>query len=432
MSDMKKIYHKHGDGVQDPDLVVQTDPLFRDVLGSGFDRRDFLKISAATAAAVGSGMMAGPSFAAKKKWDPVIKLGYIPITDAAALLTAHEMGFFKKEGIDSVRPTLIRGWSPLVEGFSSHRFNLVHLLAPIPVAMRYNTNFPVKITAWDHTNGSATVVGKDTGIKTAADLGGKQFAVPYWYSNHNIISQKMMRAAGVTPVIRPQSAKLAANECNIIVLPPPSMPPALAAKTIDAYCVAEPFAALGEVKAGGKILRFTGDVWKGHPCCVVAMHEEDTTDPDRAAWAQGVHNAVIEAQIYLSENREEMSEVLSRDGQKYYPFPKEVVKRAMTYYDPAYYNNPHAIQHKEWGQDRINFQAWPYPSATKLNVQYLKESVLTGDTAFLDKLTPEHVAEDLVNYEFVKKALEANPKWKNDSSVPQSGDPYTREELFAV
>lgn len=432
MSDMKKIYHKHGDGVQDPDLVVQADPLFRDVLGSGFDRRDFLKISAATAAAVGSGMMAGPSFAAKKKWDPVIKLGYIPITDAAALLTAHEMGFFKKEGIDSVRPTLIRGWSPLVEGFSSHRFNLVHLLAPIPVAMRYNTNFPVKITAWDHTNGSATVVGKDTGIKTAADLGGKQFAVPYWYSNHNIISQKMMRAAGVTPVIRPQSAKLAANECNIIVLPPPSMPPALAAKTIDAYCVAEPFAALGEVKAGGKILRFTGDVWKGHPCCVVAMHEEDTTDPDRAAWAQGVHNAVIEAQIYLSENRDKMSEVLSRDGQKYYPFPKEVVKRAMTYYDPAYYNNPHAIQHKEWGQDRINFQAWPYPSATKLNVQYLKESVLTGDTAFLDKLTPEHVAEDLVNYEFVKKALEANPKWKNDSSVPQSGDPYTREELFEV
>ena len=49
---MKKIYQKHGDGVQDPNLEVQTDPLFRDVLGSGVNRRDFLKISAATAAAV--------------------------------------------------------------------------------------------------------------------------------------------------------------------------------------------------------------------------------------------------------------------------------------------------------------------------------------------------------------------------------------------
>jgi NitT/TauT family transport system substrate-binding protein len=65
-------------------------------------------------------------------------------------------------------------------------------------------------------------------------------------------------------------------------------------------------------------------------------------------------------------------------------------------------------------------------------VEYLKDSVLTGDTAFLEKLTPEFVAEDLVNYDFVKKALEANPKWKTDSSVPQSGDPYTREELFVI
>lgn len=432
MTDMKKIYQKHGDGIQDPNLVVEYDPLFSNVLGSGIDRRDFLKIGAAAALGGLGGMMSSPAFAKPKQWDPVIRMGYIPITDAAALLTAHEMGFFKKQGIDSVRPTLIRGWSPLVEAFSSHRFNLTHLLAPIPVAMRYNSNFPVKITAWDHTNGSAIVVGKDTGIKTAKDLGGKQFAVPYWYSNHNIISQKMMKAAGIKPVIRPQDAKLAPDECNIIVLPPPSMPPALAAKSIDGYCVAEPFAALGEVKAGGKILRFTGDVWKGHPCCVVVMHEDDTMDPDRAAWAQGVHNAIIEAQIYLGENRESMSEILSRDGKKYYPFPKEVVKRAMMFYDPAYYKNPHAVQHKEWGQDRINFQAWPYPSATKLNVSALKETVLTGDTAFLDKLTPEHVAKDLVNYDFVKKALEANPKWKNDSSVPQSGDPYTREEVFEV
>ncbi len=429
MTDMKKIYQQHGDGIQDPNLVVESDPLFNSVLGTGVNRRDFLKAGIAAAIA---GSVSQPSFAKEKKFDPVVRLGYIPITDAAALLVAHEMGFFKKQGIDSVRPTLIRGWSPLVEGFSSHRFNLTHLLAPIPVAMRYNSNFPVKVTAWDHTNGSAIAVGKNTGIKTAKDLGGKQFAVPYWYSNHNIISQKMMRAAGITPVIRPQSAKLAKNECNIIVLPPPSMPPALAAKSIDAYCVAEPFAALGEMKAGAKILRFTGDVWKGHPCCVVVMHEADTMDPDRAAWAQGVHNAIIEAQIYLGENREAMAVMLSRDGKKYYPFPKEVVKRALMHYDPAYYKNPHAIQHTGWDQDRINFQAWPYPSATKLNVSALQDTVLTGDTAFLKNLSPDHVAKDLVNYDFVKKALEANPKWKNDSSVPQSGDPYTREEVFEI
>lgn len=424
-----KIYQQHGDGIQDPNLVMEYEPLFKGVLGTGVNRREFLEAGAL--AALGS-TFPSFSYAQEKKWDPVVRIAYIPITDAAALLIAHELGLFKKQGIDSVRPTLIRGWSPLVEAFAAHRFNLTHMLIPIPVWMRYNNKYPIKITAWDHTNGSAILVGKNSGINTPKDFGGKQFAVPYWYSIHNIVSQRIMKAAGIKPVIRPQTAKLAHDECNYLVLPPPSMPPALAAGTIDGYCVAEPFNALGELKAGGKVLRFTGDVWKGHPCCVVVMHERDAMDPDRAAWAQGVHNAIIEAQIHLAENREAMSELLSRDGKKYLPFPKEVIKRAMMFYDPAYYKNPNAIQHPEWGMDRINFQGWPYKSATELVVNDLKETVLTGDARFLKGLSPDHVAKDLVNYDHVKKALEANPKWRNDISVPQTGDPYIRTEVFEL
>ena len=431
---MKKIYEKHGDGIQndDPRLAIEFDPLFKGVLGTGINRRELLQVGGLAALGGGASALPMPTFAAKKKWDPVIKIGYIPITDAAALLIAHDQGYFKDEGIDSVKPTLIRGWSPLVEAFAAHRFNLTHMLIPIPVWMRYNNKYPIKVTAWDHTNGSAVLVGKKSGINEPKDFGGKQFAVPYWYSIHNIVSQRIMKAAGIKPVIRPQSAKLAPDECNFLVLAPPSMPPALAAGTIDGYCVAEPFNALGELKAGGKVLRFTGDAWKGHPCCVVVMHEEDTMDPDRAAWAQGVHNAVVRAQILLAENRESMSEILSRDGKGYLPVPKEVVKRAMMFYDPAYYNNPLAIKHPEWDQNRIDFQAWPYRSATELVVSDLKETVVTGDARFLDTLTPEHVANDLVNYDFVKTALEANPKWKNDASVPKEGDPYIRSEVFVL
>ena len=431
---MKKIYDKHGDGIQndDPRLAIEFDPLFKGVLGTGINRRELLQVGGLAALGGGASALPMPTFAAKKKWDPVIKIGYIPITDAAALLIAHDQGYFKDEGIDSVKPTLIRGWSPLVEAFAAHRFNLTHMLIPIPVWMRYNNKYPIKITAWDHTNGSAVLVGKKSGINEPKDFGGKQFAVPYWYSIHNIVSQRIMKAAGIKPVIRPQSAKLAPDECNFLVLAPPSMPPALAAGTIDGYCVAEPFNALGELKAGGKVLRFTCDAWKGHPCCVVVMHEEDAMDPDRAAWAQGVHNAVVRAQILLAENRESMSEILSRDGKGYLPVPKEVVKRAMMFYDPAYYNNPPAIKHPEWDQNRIDFQAWPYRSATELVVSDLKETVVTGDARFLDTLTPEHVANDLVNYDFVKTALEANPKWRNDASVPKEGDPYIRSEVFVL
>lgn len=417
------------DGMPDPSLALDYDPLFSSVLGTGVSRRTLLK---AGALAAFSGMLPSMNAWAQKAFDPMVRIGYLPITDAAALLVAHEMGFFKKEGLDSEPPTLIRGWAPLVEAFSAHRFNLAHLLIPIPIWMRYNNKFPIKITAWNHTNGSGIIVHKDSGINSPKDFGGKQFAVPYWYSIHNIVSQKIMRDAGITPVIRPQDAKLAPNECNFLVLNPPDMPPALAAKSVDGYCVAEPFNALGELKAGGKMLRFTGDVWKGHPCCVVVMHEADTMDPARAAWAQAVHNAIVSAQILLHEHREAMAEMLSKDGKGYLPFPKEVVKRAMMLYNVPYADNPAAIKHPEWGMDRINFQGWPYRSATELVVSDMKKTVITGDAAFLDKLTPKFVADDLVNYSFIKKALEANPKWRNDRSVPKSGDPYTRVEVVKL
>lgn len=424
-------YQKHGDGIDDPALKLDYDDRFSGVLGTAISRRSLIKAGAAMAAMGGMTSLNSAFAQAKKKaFDPVVRMGYIPITDAAALLVAHELGYFKDEGIESDKPTLIRGWSPLVEAFASQRFNLTHLLAPIPIWMRYNNNYPVKITAWDHTNGSAMVVHKDSGINSPKDMGGKQFAMPYWYSMHNIVSQMLLKEHGIKPVIRPQNAKLAPDECNFLILNPPDMPPALAAKQIDGYCVAEPFCAMGELRAHGKVLRFNGDIWKGHPCCVVVMHEDDAMDPDRAAWAQGVHNAIIRAQLHLGVNRKEMAHMLSTDGKKYMPFPAPIIERAMTFYDPAYYKNPQAIQNMNWGQDRINFQAWPYPSATVRIVEELKKTTVTGDSGFLDKLDSEFVVKDLVQYEYVKKALEKYPDWKKDPSVPQSGNPFERTEVI--
>ena len=430
------------DGMEDPNLALNYDPMFSSVLGSGVSRRDMLKMAGVAAMGGMGGMLSSTSALAQQKkadgkkftkpFDPVVKIGYIPITDAATLLVAHEMGFFKKQGIESEPPTLIRGWSPLVEAFSAQRFNLTHMLIPVPIYMRYNNNFPVKITAWNHTNGSGIIVSKKAGIKSVKDLGGKQFAVPYWYSIHNIISQKMMRDAGLTPVIRPQNAKLAPNEVNLLVLNPPDMPPALAAGQIDGYCVAEPFNALGEAKAGGEMLRFTGDVWKGHPCCVVIMHEDDVMDPARAEWAQGIHNAIVETQLYIAGNRKAVAHMLSKDGKKYLPFDKEVVDRAMNFYEVADYSQPLAIKHPEWEQSRINFQGWPFPSATKQVAMEMKQTLVGGDLAFLNKITPDFVAKDLVQYTYIKKALDKNPKWKWDLSVPQKGNPFERKETILL
>jgi len=390
-------------------------------------RRRTLDMMAAGGLALAGGLLGNKARAAT---DEKLRIGYLPITDATALLIAHAKGFYQDEGLDVEEPQLVRGWSPLVESFTAGKFNLVHFLKPIPLWMRYNNNVPVKILAWAHTNGSGLVVGKDTGIESFKDLGGKQVAVPYWYSMHNIVLQMALRSVGLKAVIKADGEPVAPDETNLSVMSPPDMPPALAAKKIDAYIVAEPFNAAGELKAGGKILRFTGDIWKNHPCCVVCMHEADTQQ--RPEWTQKVINAIVRAEIYASQNKKEVARILSRDGKGYLPMPVDVIERAMTYYDEADYQSPKAIQNKaKWGNDRIDFQPWPYPSATKLIVKALNETVVGGDKTFLSKLDPEFVAKDLVDYRFVRSALDKYPEWKNDPSVNVS-NPFERTEVFSL
>jgi NitT/TauT family transport system substrate-binding protein len=390
-------------------------------------RRTLDMLAAGGLAALLGGAPRGSRAAAQ---DDVVRIGYLPITDATALLVAHAKGFFEAEGLKAEKPTLVRGWAPLVEAFAAGKFNLLNLLKPVPVWMRYNNHFPVKIMAWGHTNGSAIVVGRESGVYSFADLGGKQIAVPFWYSMHNIVLQMALRHAGITPVIRPQGEALGPHECNLQTLPPPDMPPALAARKIDGYIVAEPFNAMGEIAVQARVLRFTGDIWKNHPCCVVCMHEADTVE--RPEWTQKIMNALVRAEIYASENKAEVANLLSREGAGYLPTPAQVVTLAMTRYaeDPIYLSD-HAIEHPDWGNGRIDFQPWPYPSATTLIVEAMTKTLVEGDRTFLEKLDPAFVVKDLVNYDFIRNALQRYPDWTKDPSV-NAADPYVREEVLVL
>ena len=396
------------------------------------NRRNFLQHTSLTAlsAVVAQGLHS--QVANAKSFDEVVRIGYLPITDATALLIAYQQGFFKEEGLDAAKPTLIRGWSPLVESFVAHKFNLVHLLKPIPIWMRFANNIPVKIVAWAHTNGSALLVGKHTNVTTVEQLGGKTLAVPYWYSIHNIIIQKMLRNAGLKPVIKNQNEQLYDNEVNLQILPPPEMPLALLAKKIDGYIVAEPFNALGELKAGAKVLRFTGDIWKNHPCCVITMHEPVLNTQQE--WSQKVVNAIVKAEIFASENKKEVARILSKEDSGLLPFSSKIIERAITHYHhEEEYTKSGAIQNeKEWGNGRIDFQPYPYHSATRVIIEAMSETLVEGNTAFLKKLNPSIAAKEIVDERYVINALRQNPNWTNDKSVTNKENPFQREEIFKL
>lgn len=365
-----------------------------------FSRRDIVKLSALLTAAG-----ALPLLNARKARaaDEPVRIGYLPITDATPLLVAHGKGFFDSEGLKAEKPILFRGWSQIVEAFLAGQVNVVHLLSPITVWARYGGHTPAKVVAWNHTSGSGLSVAND--INSVAELGGKTVAIPFWYSIHNVVLQKLLRENGLKPVTRASGA-IAPDEVNLLIMAPSDMVPALAAGQIAGYIVAEPFNAAAEVNQVGKVLRFTGDVWKNHACCVVFMHEQDLAE--RPEWSQKVVNAMVKAQLWTRENRAETAQLLSASHeQKYTPHSVEILSRVLTpdEGDAAQYVASGAIRHPEWREQRIDFQPYPFPTYTEELVKLLKETHVEGERGFLDTLDPAFAARDLVDDSFVRKAL---------------------------
>lgn len=335
--------------------------------------------------------------------DAPLRIGYLPITDATPLLVAHGKGFFEEAGIKAEKPVRLRSWAQVLEAFISGQVNAVHLLSPMTVWARFASKAPAKVVAWNHTSGSGLSVLPH--INSVKELGGTTVAIPFWYSIHNVVLQVLLRENGLKPVSK-RTGTPAANEVNLVVMAPADMVPALASKQISGYIVAEPFNAASEALGVGKILRFTGDVWKDHACCLVFMHERDIQQ--RPEWVQRAVNAMVKAQLWTREHRAETAALLSKDNpNQYTPHSVEVLSKVLAppETDDAAYIKAGAIQHPDWRERRIDFQPYPYPSYTEELIRRLRDTLVEGDRAFLDKLDPAAAGRELVDDRFVKKAV---------------------------
>lgn len=373
--------------------------------GQGLTRRDFIKIASMSALSATAGLSLSTRSLAAEGKEPVLRIGYVPITDATPLLIGHSQGFFAEEGVVVEKPVLMRGFTDLSEAFLAGQFNLVHLLFPLPIFMRYAQKHRVKVVAWNHVNGSALTIKGKEGFNHLEDIGGKSIAIPHWYSTHNVILQLCLRKMGLEAVIQERGLPLKNNQTNLVMMKAPDMPTALSNGSIDGYIVADPFNAAGELFAHGKIARFTGDIFKNHPCCVATMHEQEIEQYPQ--WTQRVLNALVKAQHWASQNRDQTAHILSQEGKRYLPLPEAVIKRALTKYDFATYSSADgkgAIRHQQWGIQRIGFQPYPYPSATKEIVKLLKQTKVEGDRSFIQSLDADKVAKELFDYKFVLAA----------------------------
>ncbi|OZI37951.1 ABC transporter substrate-binding protein [Bordetella genomosp. 10] len=369
-------------------------------------RRDMLKLSALFSAGGALPLLTALQARAQSEPDAPVRIGYLPITDATPLLVAHNNGYFEQAGLKAEKPTLLRSWAQVIEAFISGQVNVVHLLSPMTLWARYGSQVPAKVVAWNHIGGSALTVQPE--VNDVADLAGKTVAIPFWHSIHNVVLQYLLRENGLTAVVR-KGGGVGPKEVNLVVMAPSDMPPALAQKQIAGYIVAEPFNAVAETMGIGKVLRFTGDVWRDHACCVVFMHERDLQE--RPVWSQGVVSAIVKAQAWIRTHRAETAQLLSKEGaNRYTPHTLAALDKVLAppASDEQSYLATRAIRHPQWAEKRIDFQPYPFASYTEELVRRLQGTLIEGEHGFLASLDPAKAARDLVDDRYVRRAIEEN------------------------
>ena len=279
----------------------------------------------------------GGAFAADS--GPEVKgttLGFIALTDSAPLIIAQEKGIFAKYGLTEMKIAKQASWAAtrdnLELGTANGGIDGAHILSPMPYHMsigkitKNNVKVPMFILARLNTNGQAISVSQSY-ADLAVGLDAKKLksrfaalsasgdavkcAVTFPGGTHDMWMRYWLAANGIDPD----------RETSVIVVPPPQMVANMKVKTMESFCVGEPWnAQLVNQKIGYTALS-TGELWKDHPEKALSMRADWVEKNPKAA--KGILMAVLEAQKWcdLMENKEEMCSIVS--GRDWFKVPVE-------------------------------------------------------------------------------------------------------------
>src|SRR2546429_5124845 len=99
-------------------------------------RREFLKTTTTTTTALLAGVpggWAGGVYAADGPEAPKVRIGIIALTDCSSIVTAHELGLFKKHGIESTISNEA-SWAGIRDRLTLGENQPIHMLLVIPYA----------------------------------------------------------------------------------------------------------------------------------------------------------------------------------------------------------------------------------------------------------------------------------------------------------
>ena len=207
-----------------------------------------------------------------------LRIGFIPLVDAAALIVAVDKGFTAAEGLDV---TLVRevSWSNVRDKLNIGLLDAAHLLAPVAIASSLglgHVKVPIAAPFNLGLNGNAITVSPALHAAIMAEIDGDRldpmatalalsrvvagrrksgaepltFGMTFPFSTHNYQLRFWMAAGGVDPD----------EDVRLVVLPPPYMVDSLANGHVDAFCVGAPWNSVAVDLGVGHILHFVSDI----------------------------------------------------------------------------------------------------------------------------------------------------------------------------
>jgi NitT/TauT family transport system ATP-binding protein len=259
-----------------------------------------------------------------------LRIGFIPLVDAAALIIAVDKGFAAEEGLDV---TLVRevSWSNVRDKLNIGLFDAAHLLAPVAIASSLglgHVKVPTVAAFNLGLNGNAITVSPGLHAAIMAEIVGDPldpmatalalaqvvakrrtsgaepltFGMTFPFSTHNYQLRFWMAEGGVDPD----------EDVRLVVLPPPYMVDSLASGQVDAFCVGAPWNSVAVDLGVGHILHFVSDILVRAAEKVLAVRQNwSEKNPDVLA---SLIRAAFRAAEFIErpENRAEAARMLAQ------------------------------------------------------------------------------------------------------------------------
>lgn len=219
--------------------------------------------------------MAAARKSSVKAKDAPLRLGFVPLIDAAPLLVADRFGFFAEQGlaVELVRQT---SWAGFRDRVSVGELDGGHTLASMPAVLTRGIGgiaHPTSTVAPLNRNGNTIVLAdalwratKAEGAVTpqalaaalrrrrAQGLPSPVFGVVYAYSTHRLLLTLWLEQGGI----------VVGRDVRLAVVPPPLMADHLGLGRIDGYCVGEPWGQRAVDLGLGGVAAATGDILPNH------------------------------------------------------------------------------------------------------------------------------------------------------------------------